>query len=214
MPKKVNSKKTRDPERTKQALLDAARSLFALRGYDGVSVDEIVAQAKCNKRMAYHYFGNKDGLYTAVLREVFGKLESYELETTQEVTDTETAIRDILARYFDFLQGNPDFVNLLMWENLTQARFLESHPNLLSKAPILERLQQILSSAVNRGEISNKHDTRHILILLIGVCFIYFSNRHTLAHSLKLNLSRPSIIHEGLQVAQDVILYGLLRPSR
>ena len=53
----------RNPVRTRSRLLAAGVKLFAARGYHGVAVDEIVAVARCNKRMLYHYFGDKEGLY-------------------------------------------------------------------------------------------------------------------------------------------------------
>jgi len=203
----------RNPARTKENLLHAGIKLFSARGYHGVAVDEIVAQAGCNKRMLYHYFGNKDGLYVEVLRQVFAKLETLELEGTAETSTTEEAIREILACYFDFLQQNSDFVNLLMWENLNQARFLDAHPHLLSKHPILQRLDEILKQGQARGEIEEPPDSRHLLVLLIGVCFIYVSNRHTLSHTLGLDLKRPSVLRKGLQLAQEIVISGLIRKS-
>lgn len=211
MSKTINKKIRRNPVKTKESLLHAGIKLFSSRGYDGVSVDEIVDKAGCNKRMLYHYFGNKDGLYVEVLREVFGKLESLELEGTAETSTTEEAIREILACYFDFLQQNPDFVNLLLWENLNQAHFLDAHPNLLSKHPILQRLDEILQRGRTRGEIEGAPDSRLLLVLLIGVCFIYVSNRHTLSHTLGLDLKRPSVLRQGLRLAQEIVVSGLIR---
>ena len=201
----------RNPARTKENLLKAGIELFSARGYDGVAVDEVVNLAGCNKRMLYHYFGNKDGLYVEVLREVFGKLEDSELMVTAEASTTEGAIRAILARYFDFLENNPGFVSLLMWENLNHARFFDAHPNLLSKSPILQRLGEILDQGRLRGEVVAAPDNRHLLVLLIGVCFIYFSNRYTLRHTLGLDLQQPAVLQQGLELAQEVLIHGLIR---
>lgn len=208
---KVKSKIRRDPERTKAKLLQAGVTLFSAHGYNGVSVDRIVAEANCNKRMLYHYYSNKDGLYLEVLRHVFGKLEAYEIATINSQDDTVTAIKDLLARFFDYLSENPDFVKLLMWENLDDGRFLDTHPHLLTKAPILTRLSEILERGRSNGLIDTEADPRHVLILMIGVCFIYFSNRHTLKHSLDLDLFDPSILNEGLRLAQDVVIRGLMK---
>ena len=203
----------RNSARTKENLLQSGIKLFSARGYDGVAVDEIVHQAGCNKRMLYHYFGNKDGFYVEVLRAVFGKLESLELKGTTETSTSEQAIREILECYFNFLQQNPDFVNLLMWENLNQARFLDAHPNLLSKHLFLQRLDKILQQGHARGEIEGIPDHRHLLVLLIGVCFIYVSNRHTLHHTLGLNMKLPSVMAKGLKLAQEIIINGLIRKN-
>jgi AcrR family transcriptional regulator len=70
--------KRRDAARTKTALLKAAIRLFATHGYHGVSVDAIVAAARVNKRMVYHYYGSKNDIYVAALVDVFNRLESVE----------------------------------------------------------------------------------------------------------------------------------------
>jgi len=211
MAPKVKRILKRDPKKTRAALLNAGIALFSEKGYYGASVDEIVSHAGFNKRMLYHYFGNKDGLYVEVLREVFGKLEAYEIASVECAGDTETAIKEIITKYFDFLQQNPDFVNLVMWENLNKGRFVESHPSLISKNPILERLSTILKQGIEEGKIEPDIDSRHLLILLIGVCYIYFSNRHTLSHSLNIDLNRPSILQQGLQTAQRIMINGLIK---
>jgi len=58
-------------ESTRQSLLAAARAAFAEGGLEGARVDEIAKRAGANKQLVYHYFGSKDGLYTAVLEEVY-----------------------------------------------------------------------------------------------------------------------------------------------
>lgn len=206
----VNGKSVRDPERTSANLLRAGVEIFSSSGYAGAAVEDIVNRAGCNKRMLYHYYGNKEGLYSAVLREVFSRLELMEVEAVEGAEDLPHAIRSILSQYFEFLQNNPDFVNLVVWENLNGGKFLDEHPGLLSKAPILEKLRTVLDSARGSGCIRSLPDTRHLLVLLIGVCFIYFSNRHTLRHSVGLDLARSSVLKEGLAIATDVILNGIL----
>jgi TetR/AcrR family transcriptional regulator len=198
--------RVRDPIRTKQSLLTAGIRLFASRGYHGVAVDEIVAAAGCNKRMLYHYFGDKEGLYAAVLQAVYARLEKVEMQPIAQDAATADVVREIMARYFDFLSHDPEFVNLLLWENLNQGRILARHPDLLTKAPVLVLLRDVLEAAKRRGEIGDIGDVRHLLILMIGMCFIYFSNRHTLRQSVGLDLDRPSVRAEGLRTAQRMFL--------
>ena len=59
---------TRDPEATKQRILDAALREFSEKGIAGARVDAIAARAKVNKRMLYYYFGSKEGLFQEILR--------------------------------------------------------------------------------------------------------------------------------------------------
>lgn len=201
--------RTRDPVRTKGNLLAAGIRLFASRGFHGVAVDEIVADAGCNKRMLYHYFGDKEGLYVAVLQAVYTRMEQVEMAPLPAGATTAAKICEIMERHFSFLASNPEFVNLLMWENLNDGRLLGRHPHLLSKTPIIEKLHEILEEARQHGEISADGDTRHLVILMIGLCFIHFSNRYTLQQAIGLDLTSPTVQTEGLRMAQAMFLSGL-----
>ncbi len=55
----------------REQLIDVARGLFAERGLDGTSVEEIAAHAQVSKPVVYEHFGGKEGLYAVVVdREV------------------------------------------------------------------------------------------------------------------------------------------------
>ena len=51
-------------------ILNSAATLFALKGYEGVSLDEVTKEAKCSHGLLYHYFSKKEQLYKAVLEQV------------------------------------------------------------------------------------------------------------------------------------------------
>lgn len=73
-PKKPHQKATRSrmtaAERREQ-LINIARTVFAERGFDGTSVEEIAARAEVSKPVVYEHFGGKEGLYAVVVdREV------------------------------------------------------------------------------------------------------------------------------------------------
>ena len=59
---------TRNPQRTRQRILQAAFKEFAAKGFAGARVDNIARRASINKRMLYHYFGDKEALFREVLR--------------------------------------------------------------------------------------------------------------------------------------------------
>jgi len=168
-----------------------------------------VAAARCNKRMLYHYFGDKEGLYVEVLRTVYSRMEASEMAPLPPDGTTEQAIRAVIARHFEFLADNPDFVKLLLWENLNEGRLLAKHPGLLSKAPIIERLREILERGRARGELAGDGDVRHLLVLMMGMCFIYFSNRHTLRQAVGLDADRPQVRRRGLRLAQNAFLAAI-----
>lgn len=205
----ISAKQTRNPERTRRRILQSATRLFSRRGYDGVAVDEIVAAAKVNKRMVYHYFSSKEGLYSEVLKGVFERLADFELKAFDLSETPEKMIANVLRSYFRFLGENPEFVALLSWENLHHGRFVNRHPGLLSKNPVLEKLNEAIAVGIATGVFHPGIDSKHLLVSLISLCFVYHANRFTLSLSVNLDLQSPEVLEDGLSHAIDLVLNGL-----
>ncbi|MCX7065936.1 MAG: TetR/AcrR family transcriptional regulator [Proteobacteria bacterium] len=102
----------RDPDRTRRSILDAAATEFCAAGLAGARIDSIAAAAGVNKRMLYHYFGNKDGLFAAVLAERLGAPSKAPAPTRLE--ERLTAAQRRAAQH-------PEQTRLLMWEALAHA---------------------------------------------------------------------------------------------
>jgi AcrR family transcriptional regulator len=209
--KSAPAKQTRNPARTRMRLLQAATRLFSRKGYDGVSVDDIVGLARVNKRMVYHYYGSKDGLYGEVLRSVFQQLTDMEMQVAAASDSPVETITGILRSYFAFLNDHPEFASLLAWENLHQGRFIAKHPDLLSKNPVLQQLERTVRKGVSDGLFHPGIHVKHLLINLISVCIVYHANRYTLSQSIGIDLQSPKVQEEGLEHAIDLVLHGLKR---
>jgi AcrR family transcriptional regulator len=66
-----NNSAERPDSPVRQAILDAATTVFARHGYDAGSIDKIVRRAKTHDRMIYYYFGSKEKLFIAVLENAY-----------------------------------------------------------------------------------------------------------------------------------------------
>ena len=86
----------RDPAATRKKLLAAARREFAGSGLAGARVDEIAARAGVNKQLVYHYFGDKDALYLAVLEWVYEEIRAQERKLNLEGLPPEQAIKKLI----------------------------------------------------------------------------------------------------------------------
>jgi TetR/AcrR family transcriptional regulator len=200
----------RNPDRTKGRLLKAAIRLFSARGFHGVSVDEIVAAARVNKRMVYHYFGSKGGIYAAALVDVFKRLESVEFSATTISARPDEKLRKLLETNFRFLDNNPEFVRMLLWENLEQGENILRNASQLNKNPFIERFQTIIEEGIAQGLFRAPCDIKHLLVNFIGLCFIYYSNRYSLSASLGLDLDNERERKMRLRQAVDLVFHGLL----
>ena len=103
----------RDPDRTRSRILEAALKEFSKGGFAGARVDSIVRRAKVNKRMLYHYFTDKEGLFRAVLR--------HKIRERKGRIESQTASNDEISNVSLWFQQNcrdTDWVRLLAWESL------------------------------------------------------------------------------------------------
>lgn len=200
----------RNASRTRHRLLQSAIRLFAARGYHGASVDEVVAMARVNKRMVYHYFGSKEELFKAALRQVYGRLETVEFDAIERGSGPREQLVRLLESYFEFLDDNPEFTRLLQWENLEKGQHITKQKEaVLTKNPFLERFRQIVEAGIRAGEFRPDLDVPHLLIHLIGICFIYHSNRFSLSQGLNIDLGNAAIKAEGLEHALRFVFEGI-----
>ncbi|MSU51610.1 MAG: TetR/AcrR family transcriptional regulator [Opitutus sp.] len=203
----------RNPDRTRRRILQAAIRLFATHGFHAVSVDQIVGQARVNKRMVYHYFGSKDALFEAALSEVYKRIEEIEFHAVERGRSPREKLSRLLESYFEFLDQEPEFTRLLQWENLEKGRHLTKENHLLTKNPFLERFRAIVQGGVATGEFRPDLEVTHLMIHFIGLCFIYHSNRFSLSQSLELDLGDPKVKERGLNQVLSLVFDGIANPA-
>jgi AcrR family transcriptional regulator len=101
----------RDSAATKERLLRAAREEFVEHGIAGARVDRIATRAQANKRLIYDYFGDKDGLFDAVL-------DSLTEEGIGAVAIDPADLPAYAGRLFDFHLDHPELLRLATWARL------------------------------------------------------------------------------------------------
>lgn len=89
-----------EPVDTKQQLLDAAKSLFALKGYAAVSVKEICEKAGANVSLVSYYFEGKEGLYRACLEQ----FSRHKFGTAERLLQAPKSIDEIRVRLVMFAE--------------------------------------------------------------------------------------------------------------
>ena len=133
-----------DPAGVRANILAVAREEFAASGLSGARIDEIAAKTRTSKRMIYYYFTDKDGLYREVLEEAYREVRAG--EEALELGDLKPieALRRLVEFTFDHHSRNPDFIRLVMIENIHDARYLARSPGIkkVNKTAI-DRLERI-----------------------------------------------------------------------
>lgn len=92
-------------ERERQ-MLTVAEQIFAERGYQAVSMDEIAERVGISKPMIYEYFGSKEGLLVACIRQARAELLTVTMESTAGAGSAEEALRRGLVAFFEFTDSH------------------------------------------------------------------------------------------------------------
>lgn len=108
-------------EAIRAALLKAAREQFAKRDFTAASVREIAAAARVNPAMIHYHFGDKDGLYRAMLEETIGPV----LQKVQDLMErggreSQASIHDALEAVMTMLAREPWVARLIVREVLAE----------------------------------------------------------------------------------------------
>ncbi len=171
----------------------AARAAFAEGGLEGARVDDIARRAGANKQLVYHYFGNKDGLYTAVLEEVYQDIRDRETALSLDAFPPEEAMRKLVEFSFDYLMNSPDFVRILADENAHQGRHLQGALGVEDmNRPIISLISKTLERGVEQGVFKRGLDPLHVYLSIAGMSFFFFANTHTLSRAFGKALSTPA----------------------
>lgn len=123
---KAKSGWKQDPEAVRADILRVATELFARSGLSGTRIDEIAIETKTSKRMIYYYFGDKEGLYAQVLETAYAKVRDGEKRLKLEGLPPDEALSQLVAFTFDHHRRNPDFIRLVMIENVHHGEYLQT----------------------------------------------------------------------------------------
>jgi AcrR family transcriptional regulator len=207
-------RRIRDPARTREAILATAEAEFARHGFGGGRVDRIARKARANKRMIYHYFGHKDGLYLAVLERVYAAKRAAERALEVDHRDPEAAVRLLIDFNFAYCRDHPEFQLLLNDENLHRARHIgRSRVIKQLYSPAVETIRTVLAEGVARGLFRDDVDAMQLYITIVGLPYFYFGNNATLSAIFDRTLGDVAEMARYRAHAGDVVL-GYLRPAR
>ena len=203
---------TRDPERTRAAILAAATQEFTAKGLTGARVDAIARRARVNKRMIYHYFGDKNGLYLAVLEATYGAIRAAELELHLTDRDPVDGMRELVHFTWRYFLAHPEFLSLLGTENLHKAAYLKRSKRIRElHSPLVGMISSLLERGVRARVFRSGVDAVELYVSIAALGFFYLSNRHTLSTIFGRDLAAPKNLAAREQHIVDVVLNYLQR---
>lgn len=201
----------RDPERTRSTILLAATAEFSGKGLHGGRVDKIAHRSGVNKRMIYHYFGVKEGLYLAVLEKSYTAIRTAELDLRLTIQDPVDSMRTLVQFTWNYFIAHPEFLSLLATENLHRAANLKKLPHIRDlHSSLIGMISEVLRRGVSRKLFRRGVDPMQLYISIAALGFFYLSNRHTLSTIFGRDLNGLTALRERETHIVDVVL-GYLR---
>jgi AcrR family transcriptional regulator len=187
--------RTNDPERTMADIREVATAEFAEKGLAGARIDEIAARTATSKRMIYYYFGSKEGLYVAVLEEAYRRIRHIEADLHLEDLPPEEALRKLVAFTCDYQRANPDFIRLVMNENMHRGQFLAQSKMIQElNVPAIRLLRSVYERGVAEGVFRADVDPVDLHMSISALSVFNVANRHTFALIFKHDFDDPTTL--------------------
>ncbi|HSI56892.1 MAG TPA: TetR/AcrR family transcriptional regulator [Ideonella sp.] len=199
--------RTNDPERTMQNIIEVATREFADKGLTGARIDEIADSTQTSKRMIYYYFGSKEGLYVAVLEEAYRRIRSIESGLHLEDLAPEAALSRLVGFTFDYQLANPDFIRLVMTENIHNGQFLAQSKTIQAlNVPVINAVKAVYERGVEAGAFRAGLDPIDLHMSISALCFFTVSNRHTFSLIFKRDLTAPAEVEARRKSVVEMVV--------
>jgi AcrR family transcriptional regulator len=204
----------RNPARTRETILKAAVAEFCSNGFTGARVENISARSGANMRLLYHYFGDKEGLYTAVLDRVYTEVRAEERRLDLGSVDPVEGMRRLIDFTFSFFARHRDYISLLNNENLLRGRFVKrSRAVRPLTLPLLATITDLLQRGFKAGAFRGDVDPMQLHISITALSYFHVSNRYTLSAMFGRDLGADNFMSQRCAHAQSLIMTWLAKPA-
>lgn len=197
----------RNPQRTREKILDAARTEFCRAGLSGARVEQIARRAGTNMRMLYHYFGDKEGLYLAVLERAYERIRGEEEKLNLCDLGPVDGMVQLIDFTFSHFLRNRDFITLIGNENLMRAKYLKRSKRVVAMtSPLVEAIEDLLRRGEREGLFRTGVDPLQIYVTMVAMSYLHVSNRYTLSTIFRRDLSDGDWLDARRVHARELIL--------
>jgi TetR/AcrR family transcriptional regulator len=209
----------RDADRSRKAILAAAETLFAERGFDAVSLQEIGDAAALSRGTPNYFFGSKHDLYVAVLERAFADREEATTRAFEPVrawceSARAGSLRRPLTRaiesYMSFLLARPAFVRLIVREELRGGEGLR----LAQREATAMREALAAVRAVARKRSLRSFDVDDAVLVLVSLTFSPLSQQSTFMAALGRDLTDAAVRRQHIRLVVGQMLQLLGAPNR
>ncbi len=198
----------RNPARTRAAILDAAEKLFALKGFDATSLNEVGTAAGVSRGTPGYFFGSKADLYQAVLDRSFAEVrEAVRAGRARALASNQTPgaiLAGAVSDYFDFLAARPNFIRLIEREALNGGPQLDDVSHLSAGQEALAAISAELGL-----DDSPSGEAAQLLLSIIALCWFHLIHARTVAPAVGVTLENADDLERRRRHIVGLVLNGL-----
>jgi len=203
--------KADDPE-ARAKIAAAAEELFAARGFDGTAIRDIAKKAGVNGAMIHYYFGNKEGLYRAMLEGAASRVQALLIETTAGSGSTTKRLARFVDAYASYILSQPNLARILYREMLTGAKHIRKIAQQYATTNYA-MLRTLISDGVARGEL-RAIDAELAPISLMGMVVIFQFLRPIISVALGKTEYDERFVARVAAHTIDLFLFGAVAGQR
>jgi TetR/AcrR family transcriptional regulator len=173
-----------DAEGAREAILNAAETVFAEHGFDGARIDVIAKASGYNSSLLFHYFGDKLGLYIEVVKRADREMTELQVRVLAPLLEDETIASNvhafkalleiIVTALFDYLIAHPRFMRMLLWE---QAEGWQTFSRTVSQFDTedAEQFEALFRKARSAGLLRSDFVPMIQLSMVLQICLTYLT---------------------------------------
>ena len=204
--------RTNDPDRTRANIIEVATREFSEKGLSGARIDEIAERTHTSKRMIYYYFESKEGLYRAVLEDCYRRIRTIESTLDLKAKPPLEALAQLVRFTFDYQLANPDFIRMVMVENIHHGEHIAQLPSLhTTNVDAIEVLRDIVARGVAEGVMRKDIDPIDLHMSISALCFFNVGNRHTFSTIFKVDMTSPAATAARRETVTDMIMRSVAK---
>lgn len=199
--------RSNDADETRSNILEVAAREFAEKGLSGARIDEIAEKTASSKRMIYYYFGGKDELYRAVLERSYGQIRAREADANFETLPADEALIAHIEHTFDYHVQHPEFVRLVMNENIHHGEHIAHIKGLKERnRSVIASLKAIIDKGVAAGMFRRDIDPVDLHMSISALCFYNVSNRYTFASNFGVDMGAAKSLKKRRSQIIEIVL--------
>ena len=165
------NRREREKQKRREEILLAAITVFAEKGFDAATLDDIAEKAEFSKGAIYGYFENKDDLFLSLIENGLNNLSEIIKSVVEESSSPIEKIKNLIQKILVYLEENKDFFRIFAPERggFTEKKHPEALKRILPKhQKNIEMITKVMKEGIRMGKLK-KVEPRILTFAFFGL---------------------------------------------